>query len=156
MIRGADYKGLWISVGIDVATGLAVADVVERVKARLRELLRAVGPNGAQPRDNALFTPRAVDAGRGWPLRTPVAARVLLAEVARVAGVVSVAGVRLADGAGAETEAVDMAGLELPRILGLSVVAGDPIAVDTLRSGDAQAAATRRSFLPVPVTPANC
>lgn len=156
VVRGADYKGIWISVGIDVATGLSVAGIVEDVKARLRDLLRPIGPHGAQPRDPALFTARSADAQRGWPLRTPVVARVVLAEVARVPGVTSVAGVRLAEGGNAESETLEMAGLELPRVLGISVVVGDPVSIDSLRGGGDPAAGSRRSFLPVPAVPEAC
>ncbi len=157
VIRGADYRGIWISVGIDVATGLSVAQVVEDVKARLRDVLRPIGPNGAQPRSQSLFVPRGVDIERGWPLRTAVSARVLLAEVARVDGVTAVAGVLLAEGGNGESETVEMAGLELPRVLGISVVAGDPISIDALRGNDGGlAAVSRRRFLPVPVVPESC
>ena len=157
VIRGADYRGIWISVGIDVATGVSVAEVVENVKTSLRGKLRPVGPNGAQPRAQSLFVPRDVDTERGWPLRTPVSARVLLAEVARVAGVTAVSGVLLAEGSNDASETVDMAGLELPRVLGISVTAGDPISLDALRGNDGgSAAVSRRRFLPVPVVPVNC
>jgi hypothetical protein len=155
VIRGADYKGIWISIGIDVATGSSVAQVVEDVKARVREALKPVGPAGAQPRDMALFTTRTNDPARGWPLRTPVLARVLLAEAARVAGVMSVSGVRLAEGVKAESDTIDMSGLELPRVLGISVVAGDPLPIDDVRGGTSTGASTPR-FLPVPVIPETC
>jgi hypothetical protein len=155
VIRGADYKGIWISVGIDVTTGLSVAEVVENVKARLREVLRPIGPHGGEPRSPALFVPRGLDAERGWPLRTPVSAPVLSAEVARVPGVLSVSGVRLAEDGNSESELVDMAGLELPRVLGISVVAGDPVSIDAVR-GNEGAPVERRSFLPVPVVPVTC
>jgi hypothetical protein len=157
VIRGADYKGIWISIGIDVASGQSVAQVVEDVKARIRDELKPVGPDGAQPRDTPLFTARTGDPARGWPLRTPVSARVLLAEAARVTGVTSVAGVLLAEGTRAESDTVDMAGLELPRILGISVVAGDPLPLDSLRGVNAAPdVETRRRFLPVPVVPESC
>jgi hypothetical protein len=50
-----------------------------------------------------------------------------------------------------------MAGLELPRILGISVVAGDPLPLDSLRGVNAAPdVETRRRFLPVPVVPESC
>jgi hypothetical protein len=156
VVRGAVYKGLWISVGIEAAAGFAIAEVVEAVKARLRALLAPVGPNGDQPRETPLFTPRGVDPQRGWPLRTPVASRVLLAEVARVSGVTSVADVLLAEGTRAGSDVVEMTGLELPRVLGISVVAGDPVPLDALRGGAATAPAAAIQLLPVPVVPETC
>ncbi|HXT20840.1 MAG TPA: hypothetical protein VN923_08830, partial [Thermoanaerobaculia bacterium] len=158
VVRGADYKGIWISVGIEVASGLSIAEVVENVKTRLRAVLAPVGPAGCLPRASALFTPRSVDPARGWPLRTAVAARVLLAETARVPGVTSVADVLLAEGSFGASETVEMTGLELPRVLGISVVAGEPISLDALRGegGGGGADPTTSSFLPVPVTPQVC
>jgi hypothetical protein len=160
IVRGADYKGIWISVGIEVATGLSVAEVVDNVKTRLRAALAPIGPAGSSPRATSLFTPRAVDPARGWPLRTAVSARVLLAEAARVPGVISVADVLLAEGTRGAAELVEMAGLELPRVLGISVVAGEPLSIDALR-GEPAAAGTEGEeptarLLPVPVTPETC
>lgn len=156
VIRGADYKGIWISVGIDVATGLSIAEVVENVKARLRDALNPIGLAGNQPRATPLFTSLATDPARGWPLRTAVSSRVLLAEVARVPGVTSVADVLLAEGSKAQSDTVDMAGLELPRVLGISVVAGDPISIDALRGDVSTPDAPGPRFLPVPVIPETC
>lgn len=155
IVRGPVYKGLWISVGIEAAAGFAIAEVVEAAKARLRAFLAPVGPNGDQPRETPLFTPRSTDPQRGWPLRTPVASRVLLAEVARVPGVTSVADVLLAEGARAASDVVEMTGLEMPRVLGISVVSGDPIPLDALRGGSAAAPAAIQ-LLPVPVVPETC
>ncbi|MGO4259048.1 hypothetical protein [Lysobacter sp. TAB13] len=162
VVRGADYKGLWISVGIEAAAGYAIAQVVDDVKRRLREVLAPIGPAGAQPRDAALFTPRGNDPARGWPLRTAVAARVLLAEVARVSGVTSVADVLLAEGERAASDVIEMNGLQLPRILGISVVVGDPVAIDALRGGAGSGAGGSGSgsggapMLPVPIVPETC
>lgn len=159
VIRGADYKGIWISVGVDVATGRSIAEVVENVKARLRALLAPIGPAGNEPRETPLFTPRSTDPARGWPLRTAVSSRVLLAEAARVDGVTAVADVLLAEGIRAASETVEMNGLELPRVIGISVVAGDPIDIDTLRGERTttdDAGGTPASLLPVPVIPESC
>ncbi|MEH6413437.1 baseplate J/gp47 family protein [Pseudomonas sp. CGJS7] len=159
VVRGADYKGVWISVGIEAAAGYAIAQVVDDVKRRLREYLAPIGPAGAQPRQAALFTPRGNDPARGWPLRTAVAARVLLAEVARVSGVTSVADVLLAEGERAASDLVEMSGLQLPRILGISVVVGDPLPIDALRgsnSGSGGGSGVSAPLLPVPVVPETC
>jgi hypothetical protein len=156
VVRGPVYKGLWISVGLEAAAGFAIAEVVEAVKQRLRAVLAPVGPNGDQPRETPLFTPRGTDPERGWPLRTAVASRVLLAEVARVAGVTSVADVLLAEGLRAGADVVEMTGLELPRVLGISVVAGEPLPLDALRGGAGTAPASALQLLPVPVVPEAC
>lgn len=158
VVRGPEYKGIWISIGIEVAAGFSVAQAIDDVKQRLRDVLAPVGPAGATPRDAPLFTPRVNDPARGWPLRTAVASRVLLAETARVSGVVSVADVLLAEGDRNPGDVVEMSGLELPRILGISVVLGEPLPIDALRgntpSNAGNEAAT--SVLPVPVVPETC
>jgi len=157
VIRGADYKGIWISVGVEVATGLSIAEVVENVKARLRALLAPIGPHGCDPRPTPLFTPRTTDRERGWPLRTAVSSRVLLAEAARVPGVTAVADVLLAEGSRGPSDVVEMTGLELPRVLGISVVAGDPIPIDALRGERTLAdQTTAAQLLPVPIVPETC
>ncbi|UXH79167.1 baseplate J/gp47 family protein [Roseateles amylovorans] len=157
VVRGPVYKGLWISVGVETAAGFAIAEVVDAVKARLRAWLAPVGPNGDQPRETPLFSARSVDPARGWPLRTPVASRVMLAEVARVAGVLSVADVLIAEGSRAAADVIGMTGLELPRVLGISVVSGDPLPLDALRGGSTGSATpTTVSLLPVPVVPETC
>ncbi len=156
VVRGPVYKGIWISVGIDVTAGYSIAQVVESVKAKLRAFLAPVGPGGYQAQTAPLFTPPADDPARGWPLRKAVASRVLLAEVARVAGVTSVADVLLAEGARAPADSVDMSGLELPRVLGISVVAGEPLAIDAVRGDAVTPSAPTASTLPVPVYPGAC
>ena len=113
------------------------------------------------PREAALFAPRVADPARGWPLRTAVAGRVLLAEVARVPGVTSVADVLLAEGERAASDVVEMSGLQLPRILGISVVVGEPLPLDALRGGGSggggsTGGSTGAPLLPVPVVPESC
>jgi predicted phage baseplate assembly protein len=155
VIRGADYKQLWISVGVDVSGGFAIAEVVENVKQRLRAFLTPVGPAGYSGQANQLFAPRAPDAARGWPLRTSVASRVLLAETARVPGVTSVVDVLLAEGTRAPADVVEMTGLQLPWVVGISVVAGEPVPIDSLRGGPTPTA-SGPALLPVPVVPETC
>ena len=66
-------------------------------------------------------------------------------------------GVLLAEGSRGPSETVEMVGLELPRVLGISVVAGDAISIDSLRGADSGGEAqSRRNFLPVPVIPESC
>ncbi len=154
VVRGPVYKPIWISVGIDVTAGYSIAEVVENVKQRLRAFLAPVGAAGYRSQTTPLFMPPADDTARGWPLRRAVASRVLLAEAARVTGVTAVADVLLAEGERGGADAIEMTGLELPRLLGLSVVAGEPIAIDALR-GDTPSV-PGAPMLPVPVAPEKC
>jgi hypothetical protein len=156
VVRGPVYKGIWISVGIEATAGFAIAEVVENVKKALLNLLAPVGPAGCVPRATPLFTSRGVDPARGWPLRTAVASRVLLAEVARVAGVTSVADVLLAEGTRSPSDVVEMNGLELPRVLGVVVVAGEPVPIDAVRGSAVTPDPAAPQLLPVPIVPETC
>ncbi len=161
IVRGPIYKPLWISVGIDVAAGFAVAEVVEAVKQRLRQFLAPLAPAvqdgaGFAAQSGLLFGPPSAAAARGWPLRRPVAARVLLAESARVSGVTSVIDVLLAEGTSAAAAVIDMTGLELPRVLGIAVMAGEPLSIAALRGDAGAGLPASPPLLPVPIIPEKC
>ena len=177
VVCGSVYKSIWISIGIDVAAKFSVAEVIEAVKQRLRQFLSPIptDPNniGYAAQSHLLFDPAADPAICGWPLRRAVSARVLLAETARVAGVTSVNdNVLLAEGLGDAKSVIEMNGLELPRILGISVVAGEPLPITSVRgdsvttsntgsgtgtgTGGTGTGVTPPSFLPVPVIPEGC
>lgn len=156
VLRGPDYVGIWISIGIDVAGGYAVAEVVETVTARIKAYLSPLAaPGMPMPQLPMLYGPDIDPALRGWPLARPVHSRALLAEVGRAAGVVEVADVLLAQGSKAGADSVEMSGLQLPEILGISVVAGPPLPLDVLRGATATPTAGV-SRLPVPVLAETC
>ena len=156
VVRGPDYVGVWISVGIEV-TGGGAAEVESAVAARLTAFL-----NPLPPRDTSLetlipplFGAEPDPAAGGWPLGRAVFARSLLAEVARTPGVVAVINLLLARGSQAAAESVPLTGLELPEILGISVVAGDPVPLDLVRGARPPTASDQRR-LPVPVVAESC
>lgn len=157
VLRGADYLGIWLSIGIEIEANHQGAEVIEAVKARIEQYLSPLpDPGVALPELLVpLYASETDPALRGWPLGKPVNARTLLAEVARVAGVVSVADVLLASGNGPAVEQVAIAGLQLPEILGISVVAGDPVPLDTVRGAGAGASQSAPR-LPVPVVAETC
>jgi predicted phage baseplate assembly protein len=165
VLRGPVYKGIWISVGIEPGPRESVAATAELVRQRLRTLLSPLPPSGFSGQSSPLYGALPPPELRGWPLNQSVQAKVLLAEVARVPGVRSVAGLRLAEGLGPETDAVSILGIELPEILGISVVAGEPLDLSSLRgdggaaggtgSGSGTGSAGKRR-LPVPVVAENC
>jgi hypothetical protein len=68
---------------------------------------------------------------------------------------VAVVQLLLARGSEPAAESVPLSGLELPEILGLSVVAGDPLPLDLVR-GARPATASDQSRLPVPVVAETC
>lgn len=156
VLRGPDYVGIWISIGIEAAGGLGFAEVADGVKKGIRKYLSPLpAPGIPMPQLPMLYGPDIDPALRGWPLARPVHSRAILAEAARAPGVVEVADVLLARGSGAETDSVELSGLQLPEILGISVVAGPPLSLDVLRgaTGTPTPAAGR---LPVPILAETC
>jgi hypothetical protein len=90
-LRGPVYKGIWLSVGVDVATERSIAEVRQAVEQALRAALAPLRPPDAETGPEPLlpvFTPAA--SSRGWPLRKPVVALELAAVAARVTGVTAV------------------------------------------------------------------
>jgi hypothetical protein len=69
--------------------------------------------------------------------------------------VVAVIDLKLARGSQTATESVALSGLELPEILGISVVAGDPLPLDLVR-GAVPATISDQRRLPVPVVAETC
>src|SRR6185369_1703866 len=152
VISGPDYVGIWISIGIDVAGNHSAAQTIERVKQRIRNYL---SPLPAEEQTLPLLYDRDVDPERsGWPLGRAVNARALLAEAARAEGVFAVQDVLVARGSVAAAESIPIAGLELPEILGLSVVVGPPVALDLVRGSSPKSEKT--ALLPVPVVAETC
>jgi hypothetical protein len=149
-LRGPDYKPIWLSVGIEVVAGVSVASVRDAVRAALLEYLSPLpAPSATGP---------FAHAATGWPREKQVVPLELLAVASRVRGVNLVGRVLLAGGTGAASDGdpVAMTGLQLPWVAGLSVVAGDALALDELRGSAPPAAPVSRHVVPVPVTPDSC
>src|SRR5262249_34909447 len=119
-LRGPDYKGIWVSIGIRVEPGFSVAAVCEQVKSAIRTVLSPLPQT-----DVATLTALTLEPSppAGWPLRTPVVRLHLQAIASRVPGVFLVNDVLQAEDSTAPTlsssEQVDMTGLQLPRIAGI-------------------------------------
>jgi hypothetical protein len=96
----------------------------------------------------------------GWPLSRPVIALELAAEASRAAGVASITKLLLGDDTGTSKDTADMRGLELPRVMGISVLTGDPMELEQLRDGEATAPAAGGEgggvVVPVPIIPEEC
>lgn len=170
ILRGPTYKGIWISVGINVVSEKsAFAEIREAVKKELLSFLSPINPLYADSleldpilqfdnrNDNQSFV-----LNKGWRLRKPVNARELLAIAGRVKGVMFVNEVLLAEGSNERDEIVPMFGLELPRVLGISVSVGDPLPLEQLRgtttdklNGSGQSVKKRR-IVPIPIIPEEC
>ena len=111
-LRGPNYRGIWVSIGIKVVAGLNEAPVLAAVKKAVLDYLSP-------------FT---------FPLAKPVIDLEIAAAATRVSGVDFVQPpILLAEGSGAAVTQIAMAGLDLPRILGISVTSGTPADLDQLR-----------------------
>jgi predicted phage baseplate assembly protein len=144
VLRKPTYKPIWISVGLDIVSGASAATVREDVK---RALLTMLSPLPETP---------GPDAAGGWPLRKSVLDRELMATATRVPSVLFVNNVLIAEGDSAATTTVPMRGLELPRVLGISVAVGEPLPLDQLRGGIVKGVLRRGQVLPVPSVIEEC
>jgi hypothetical protein len=147
-IRRPEYKTIWISVGIDVVPGAAIAPIRERVKQALLDALSPLPPPPLTPGATTPLRRRG-----GWPLATAVTVMELLAVALRVDGVALVRQLRLAAEDGGEVTEVPMTGLQLPKVGEVVVAVGAAPGVDEVRG---QAPAIDRPFVAVPVVPQEC
>lgn len=148
-LRGADYKPIWVSVGIKLIGGASAPQVRDAVKQELLDFL--------SPLDRERQTANGTRGGVAWPLRKSVVDRELMTIASRVQGVMLVRNVILAEDKKGAAAEIPMEGLELPRVLGISVVEGDPLDLDQLRGAPSAAVdAPPTSFVPVPIIPENC
>lgn len=155
-VCGPNYRQIWVSVGIDVLAGLAASDVTEAVR---QELTRFLAPVDLTQPPWYADQPTGVDAAyvhdeRGWPLRKPIVALELIAVASRVTGVDYVRSLYLAEGSAAAVDQIALNGLDLPRLLGVKVVAGDALDLDQVRG--LQSGPQDRSTVPVPYVPETC
>ena len=155
-LRGPNYRPIWISIGIDVLAGVSIATVREAVRTRITSYLSPLPPHSDSHLDAraALLTQPTAPLDNGWPIRKGVHALELMAEASRVPGVRFVNGVQLLDETGVRRDQVAMSGLDLPRLVGLSVAVGDPVDVESLRGTSSQPDQT--TFVPIPVIPEEC
>jgi len=142
-VRGPEYVDVWISVGITLLGGAPAGPVREAVKQALYRFLSPL--YGGQ-------------AGTGWPLNMAILPGELEAIVARVDGV------RLLDettplllgNADADNlPRLPLAGLRLPRLAGVAVVANGP-ALPIAQLRNAPTVASGAAWTPIPVIPERC
>jgi len=158
-LRGPVYVGIWISIGIRTLPGqLNPGAVRDAVKAAVLAFLAPiVGGPQQLPDDPSVVLSAPQLIYKGWPLGKSVIALELVAVASRVPGVDFVQDISLAqDGAGASPQ-VDFSGLQLPRVLGISVTEGDPISVADLQGATSGGGgATAGGPAQVPVIPQEC
>jgi hypothetical protein len=155
-LRGPDYIGIWISVGIRVLPGLNAGPVRDAVTAALQAFLAPTAGGPQQlPDDPAILLSAPQSVYKGWPLSKSVIALELMAVAGRVGGVEFVQGVLLAQGNSGSVPQVDFSGLQLPQVLGISVVDGDPLPLAELQ-GTAPPTTGGSGATQVPVVPQEC
>jgi len=155
ILRGPTYVELWAAIAISVVPGYAQATVRVAVQAELQRFLSPLPLQGAEDDGAAVATARGQEPrARGWPLRKPVIALELLAVASRVPGVQFIKQVVLARSDGQLVDALPLGGLELPRLVGLAVVADNATAALSAMTGDA--ATVESPFVAVPVVPETC
>lgn len=140
-LRGPAYKDIYISAGITPVAGSSAAEVIEAVQSTLRRFLSPLPPGGA---------------AQGWPLRKPVIAQELLAVASRVPGVQMVNQLLLALASGPSIAQAPMSGLELPRVAGITVAAGDAGDIDQVRGLAPAGPTPGASTVAVPIVPETC
>ena len=134
-LSGPNYRQIWVSIGIQVVPGMSVVQVRDDVKAAIAKYLSPLPTSPEDLLDNQLelLLSPATRMKRGWPLRTPVIDRELLAVASRVDGVLLVNDVLLAEGPTPGVSQVPMSGLDLPRLAGMVVTIGAPLSLDQVR-----------------------
>lgn len=152
-LRPPIYKPIWISVGINITAEKSASEVRETVK---RDLLKFLAP--LNPATFGQFNENNTEIYKGWQLRKTVTEKELSAVASRSGGVMFVNELFLAQGAGDAEDQITMSGLELPRVMGISVSIGDPLPLSSLRGTPTATAGqgTTRKIVPVPVVPENC
>ncbi|MGK3998401.1 putative baseplate assembly protein [Sorangium sp. So ce1024] len=144
-VIGPEYVGLALTVGVSLREGFGREEGLAAVRDALRAWLWPLPPGGA--------------AGLGWPLGGAVSTLELAVAVARVPAVAAVRGVRLflregdrfrrASAGGAQPESVQLLAWQLPELLAVVAVEGDP--PDDLREP-----AGGEGGIPIPVVPEVC
>jgi hypothetical protein len=156
-LRGPEYVGIWISIGIQVLPGINPAPVREAVKAAVLQFLAPiVGGPQQLPDDPAVLlnAPLSPSVYKGWPLGKPVISLEVMTVAGRTSGVEFVQDVLLAQ-SGAAVAQVEMTGLQLPRVLGISVTNGPALSLDELRGGTTQTGPIA-GVAQLPVIPGEC
>src|ERR1051325_11399615 len=86
-LRPPVYKGIWVSVGLEVVPGASVAQVREVVKRELLQFLSPLPPverrGVLEDQTVLLATPQYAEMRKGWPLGKAVAPLELLAGASR-------------------------------------------------------------------------
>ncbi len=140
-VRGPEYLDVYLTVGLRVREGYFRDVVIQDVRTRLEEYLSALTPGGPD--------------ATGWPLSRRLMKKDLEAAVTRVAGVEYVQSMQMGVGSGADIDARDLTGLQLPRLAKLGVREGEAESLAALL-GETTPGGPPVEVLPVPVSRTKC
>lgn len=142
-VVGPTYVPVTVSIGFDAQPGAEVPPVREAIREAIEDFLSVL--------------PEVNGNGHGWELQKPLHPLEVLTEAARVSGVRRINGVEMAISGVVQTDPFELSGVELPRLVGLSIQPGDPVPVESLAAGGRSDAATpSRPVLPIPAIPEDC
>lgn len=141
-VRGPVYVDVYVSVGIQVQSGFFSDQVRQTVSDRLNGYLSSLPLGGP--------------LGQGWPLNKRLLGKDLEAVVTRVPGVEFVHDLEMGVGSPTNVPQHDLAGLELPRLAGLSVQEGMPEPLADVFAQAPSAEPSAVEVVPVPVLKAKC
>ena len=146
-IRAPEYVDIWVSVAIEVLDGYAAAPIREAVT---EEIYRFLSPlYGGQQ-------------AQGWLLKTNVRQGELEAIVTRVEGVRLInESLLLGTATASPLTEIAIAGLQLPRLAGVSVISGkgvSPTPISELRNAPevTETPPVGDQWIPIPVIPEQC
>jgi hypothetical protein len=140
-VVGPEYVPIWVSVGIEAIPGVELAPVREKVKQAIRDFLSPL---------------KGGFDGQGWPLEKAVEALEIWTVATRVDGIAQVNGVNLGNSVAEGEDRIPLTGVQLPRLLGLSVQTGDAQSIDELRGGLGEPPEEPTKSLPVPTPQPVC
>jgi hypothetical protein len=140
-VRGPQYLPVYLSVGVQVRAGFFVDQVRQDAEATLRQYLSSLPPGGID--------------GLGWTLKRRLVRKDLEAVVTRVPGVEYVESMQMGVGTPQDIAEYDLAGLELPRVVGIKVQQGAAASLESLFAPPGSGPSLNEG-VPIPVTPAKC
>ncbi len=153
-LSGPEYVPIWISIGIQIQPGLSIAEVREQVKSAVYQFLSPLPPFIGLPVDDTITN--YASGPKGWPLGKPVVALELAAVASRAPGIMAIRNVLLfKSGSSIVQPSIEMKGIQLPRIAGLSVSVGDPLTAAQLGLSDSIPPSGPKP-MPIPIIPEEC
>lgn len=145
VLRGPEYQGIWISIGVKVDAGFNESQVTEAVKQDIVRFLMPFTSGGREqlPDSDPVVLGTATPRTNGWKLGKSVVALELVAVANRTRGVEFARNdVILAKADGTIAGQVELSGLQLPRILGIRVTNGAAAPLSDLMGGTGGGAGT--------------